>query len=79
MTLGTLLGFSAILLPQLEEENVLVAKSDEASWIGEQLYLFLLNKTLVKREILTRNITIKRHYDNSMIFSHRFLLTKVSS
>jgi hypothetical protein len=31
-------GFSAILLPQLQEENVLQAKSEEASWIGENLF-----------------------------------------
>jgi len=30
-----MLGFSAILLPQLEDENILLARSEEASWIGK--------------------------------------------
>ena len=36
-------------------------------------------KALVTRAISTHNITIKRYYDNLIIFSHRFLLAKVSS
>lgn len=35
---GTVLGFSAILLPQLENEGLMRAKSDEGSWIGRKLY-----------------------------------------
>ena len=34
LSIGTVLGFSAILLPQLEEEGRFAAKSEEASWIG---------------------------------------------
>ena len=34
LSIGTVLGFSAILLPQLEEEGKFAAKSEEASWIG---------------------------------------------
>ncbi len=37
MTLGTMFGFSAILLPQLEDENIMKAKSDEASWVGKKV------------------------------------------
>ena len=35
LSIGTVLGFSAILLPQLESEGLVVAKSQEASWIGK--------------------------------------------
>ena len=34
VTIGNMFGFSAILLPQLEDENIRTANSDEASWIG---------------------------------------------
>jgi hypothetical protein len=34
MSIGTVLGFSAILLPQLEDESLISSKSPEASWIG---------------------------------------------
>ena len=37
LSIGTVLGFSAILLPQLEEEGKFAAKSEEASWIGNVL------------------------------------------
>jgi len=35
--IGTMMGFSAILLPQLEDEDILPARSEEASWIGKSL------------------------------------------
>jgi hypothetical protein len=38
-----------------------------------------VSKGLVTLVILTPNITIKRYYDNLIIFRHRFLLAKVSS
>jgi len=38
LTLGTMLGFSAILLPQLEDENIMKANSEEASWVGEKSF-----------------------------------------
>jgi hypothetical protein len=41
LSIGTVLGFSAILLPQLEEENALRSKSAEASWIGDNDFPFL--------------------------------------
>ena len=34
-SIGTVLGFSAILLPQLDDEGLLNSKSPEASWIGK--------------------------------------------
>ena len=34
LSIGTVLGFSAILLPQLVDENVIEEKSEDASWIG---------------------------------------------
>jgi hypothetical protein len=43
LNVGMMFGFSAILLPQLEEEKVMSAKSEEASWIGEDA---MLAKTL---------------------------------
>jgi hypothetical protein len=43
-------GFSAILLPQLQEENVLQAKSEEASWIGENLFSFSSSFSLATYE-----------------------------
>ncbi len=42
MTLGTMFGFSAILLPQLEDENIMKAKSDEASWVGKKVLKWML-------------------------------------
>jgi hypothetical protein len=39
MSIGTVLGFSAILLPQLEEENLINSKSHQASWIGWKFIL----------------------------------------
>ncbi len=36
LSIGTVLGFSAILLPQLEHEGVVAAKSEQASWIGRE-------------------------------------------
>ena len=50
MSIGTILGFSAILLPQLEEENLISSKSHQASWIGRKFnllnnkYFNILNK-----------------------------------
>jgi hypothetical protein len=38
LTLGTMLGFSAILLPQLEDENIMKANSEEASWVGKKSF-----------------------------------------
>ena len=35
LSVGMVLGFSAILLPQLEDEDILASKSEEASWIGD--------------------------------------------
>ena len=35
LSIGTVLGFSAILLPQLEDETGFSSKSAEASWIGK--------------------------------------------
>ena len=35
LSIGTVLGFSAILLPQLEQEGHIDPKSQEASWIGK--------------------------------------------
>jgi hypothetical protein len=37
LSVGMMFGFSAILLPQLEDENIMAAKSEEASWIGKKL------------------------------------------
>ena len=34
MLIGTVLGFSAILLPQLAEEGHILKNSDEASWVA---------------------------------------------
>ena len=39
LCVGMMFGFSAILLPQLEEEKIMKAKSEEGSWIGEFFYL----------------------------------------
>ena len=36
LSVGMMFGFSAILLPQLEDENIMAAKSEEASWIGKK-------------------------------------------
>jgi hypothetical protein len=36
VSIGCVLGFSAILLPQMENEGLINAKSEEASWIGEE-------------------------------------------
>lgn len=35
LSIGLMFGFSAILLPQLEAEGIMEAKSEEASWIGD--------------------------------------------
>lgn len=35
LSIGTVLGFSAILLPQLEDEGIIQPMSPEASWIGK--------------------------------------------
>ena len=37
VSIGTVVGFSAVLLPQLEDEGIVAAKSDQASWIGESV------------------------------------------
>ena len=36
LSIGTVLGFSAILLPQLEDEGQLGKNSSESSWIGKE-------------------------------------------
>jgi hypothetical protein len=41
MSIGTVLGFSAILLPQLEDESLMSSKSPEASWIGLHCFNYL--------------------------------------
>lgn len=43
LSVGTIFGFSAILLPQLENENIMKAKSEKASWIGERLQVLRNN------------------------------------
>ena len=35
MGFGAIYGFSAIHLPQMEDEGIREAKSEEASWIGQ--------------------------------------------
>ena len=40
-SIGTVLGFSAILLPQLDDEGLVDSKSQEASWIGKKLSTLL--------------------------------------
>ena len=42
LSIGTVLGFSAILLPQLESEGHIEAKSQESSWIGKSAATRLL-------------------------------------
>ena len=53
LSIGTVLGFSAILLPQLESEEIIEAKSEEGSWIGKSTVWKFKNSiaTKILREI----------------------------